>query len=402
MKNQSKILLAVLILPVLYSCTDSSAIVQENAANDQRIMALKLVLPATPYNYANQQLPVHLNNPQIQGQINTPPNNPITNDGATLGRVLFYDKNLSVNNSIACAGCHKQANAFSDPVAFSTGFAGGKTTRNSMSLINARYYPNGRFFWDERAQNAEAQASMPIVHPVEMGLTMDSVVKKLRKIDYYPGLFSKAFGSNQIDSARIVRALAQFVRSVISYRTKYDAGRAVLPPNANPGTTPFQNFSAAENEGKALFFGPAQCARCHGTETFTAPVAKNNGLDIVSADRGVGAITNNPQQNAFFKAPSLRSIELSAPYMHDGRFTTLEQVIEHYNSGVKNAATLAPELRNPNGTPRRLNLTQQQKNSLLAFLKTLTDTGINTDAKFSDPFMPALAAHRDDYPRAEQ
>jgi cytochrome c peroxidase len=322
----------------------------------------------------------------VNGQNNTPANNAITNHGATLGRVLFYDVNLSANNTKSCASCHRQANAFSDPTAFSTGFQGGLTARNSMSLLNARYYPNGRFFWDERASSAEAQASRPIVHPVEMGMTMPALVTKLQHISYYPQLFQNAYGTSTIDSARVVRALAQFVRSIVSYRTKYDTGRNAFPANQNPANVNFTNFTAQENQGKQIFFGVGRCATCHGTETFTSPGAKNNGLDLVYADNGVGAITGNPAQNGQFKSPSLRGIQSSGPYMHDGRFTTLAQVVEHYNSGVKAHPNLSVELRNPNGTPRLLNLTAAQKASLVAFLNTLTDTGIAGDVKYSNPF----------------
>ncbi len=350
------------------------------------IMSETPTLPSTPYNYANLQLPAYLTTQQINGQNNTPANNQITNDGATLGRVLFYDKKLSYNNTVACASCHKQTNSFSDPVKFSTGFNGGQTSRNSMSLLNARYYPNGRFFWDERALNAEHQASGPITNSVEMGMTIPSLVTKLNSISYYPTLFQKAYGTTTIDSTRIVRAIAQFVRSMVAYRSKYDNGRSSFGTNINLATTNFPNFSAEENQGKNIFFTVGNCAACHGTETFTAPGARNNGLDLTYTDNGVGAITGNNNQRGFFKSPSLRGIELTAPYMHDGRFTTLNQVVEHYNSGVKAHPNLSQELKGPNGQPRRLNLSQQQKSALVAFLKTLTDTGIASDVRYSNPF----------------
>ena len=343
-------------------------------------------LPATPFHYANPGLPAYLTTPMINGQNTTPVNNPVTDHGATLGRVLFYDVNLSANNTKACASCHQQAFAFSDPDQFSLGFDGERTTRNSMSLINAAYYPNGRYFWDERAASAEAQASRPIVNPVEMGLTMPKLVAKLQTVSYYPQLFKNAFGTTIIDSAGIVRALAQFVRSTVSYRTKYDDGRAAFPPNQNPGMVGFANYTAGENLGRQLFFGRGNCAQCHGTETFTSPGARNNGLDLVYADNGVGTVTGNPGQNGQYKSPSLRGIAQSAPYMHDGRFTTLEQVVEHYNSQVKAHPNLSPQLRGPNGMPRVLNLNAAEKAALVAFLKTLTDTGIATDEKFANPF----------------
>jgi cytochrome c peroxidase len=380
---------AIFLFSIVIACQKQESIettVSENITKNTRIEVLIPNLPAIAYNYVNVILPAHLTNQQVIRQINTPNNNPITDNGATLGRVLFYDKNLSLNNTTSCASCHSQSKSFSDSLQFSKGFNGGITTRNSMSLLNARYYQNGRFFWDERAASAEAQASQPIVHPVEMGLTMPVLLARLKALEYYPGLFQKAYNSPTIDSTRIVRSLAQFVRSMVSYRTKYDIGRATLRANQTPNNATFSNFTALENQGMQLFFNQGNCSTCHTAETFSAPGPRNNGLDIVSVDRGVGGVTGAANQNGLFKVPSLRGIEKSAPYMHDGRFTTLEQVVEHYNSQVKTTANLSPQLRVQNGQPRRLNLSQTQKAALVSFLKTLTDTGIASDAKFSDPF----------------
>lgn len=364
-----------------YSCKKNSEV--DNGAD--ALAALNL--PSIPYNYANQSLPAFLLNPGIAGQDNTPATNRVTDWGATLGRVIFYDKIVSINNTLSCASCHQQQFGFSDNKAFSNGFAGRLTGRNSMCLVNAKYYPDGKFFWDERANTLEIQTLMPIQNSVEMGMNLDTLVDRLKSKAHYPYLFTKAFGDATINSDRISRALAQFVRSMISYRSKFDVGRGQIAPPANPIQTPYPNFTAEENLGKQLFFSPlTNCATCHGTETFTAPGPKNNGLENPSVDRGVGGITNIPNQNGEFKVTSLKNIELTAPYMHDGRFTTLEQVIEHYNSGVQAHPNLAPQLRNPNGTPRQLNLTVQEKAALVAFLKTLTDNALTTDEKFSNPF----------------
>jgi cytochrome c peroxidase len=350
-------------------------------------VAIFLNLPSTPYNYSSPVLPAHLNTPNIQGQINTPATNPITDWGATLGRVLFYDKNLSANNTIACASCHKQASAFSDNIALSLGFNGGSTGRNSMSLIDAKYYPNGRYFWDQRAATLEDQTLMPIQDLVEMGMTLSGLETKLRTLPYYPTLFTKAFGDNTITSSRISLALSQFVRSIVSSQSKYDAGRQNFPPGPIAPNTVFPNFTAQENRGKEIFFIPQSgCVACHGTETFTAPEEKNNGLDMVTVDRGFGAVTNNPANDALFKVTSLRNVELTAPYMHDGRFTTLEQVVEHYSTGVRNHPNLSAQLKLPNGNPRLLNLSAPDKAALVAFLKTLTDQVVIADPKFSNPF----------------
>jgi cytochrome c peroxidase len=257
-----------------------------------------------------------------------------------------------------------------------------------MGLIDAKYYPNGRFFWDQRAATLEDQTLMPIQDLVEMGMTLPALETKLKTLAYYPPLFTKAFGDNNITSDRIAKALAQFVRSIVSFQSKYDAGRSAFPvAPAPPPNAPFPNFTAEENRGKELFLLPQNaCAACHGSETFTAPQEKNNGLDLVTVDRGFGAVVNNVKQDATFKVTSLRNVELTAPYMHDGRFTTLEQVIEHYSSGVKNHPNLSQQLKLPNGQPRLANLTPQDKAALVAFLKTLTDVTITTDAKYSSPF----------------
>ncbi len=351
-------------------------------------VAAVLNLPATPFNYANITQPAYLNAPPVQAQINTPAGNAITDNGATLGRVLFYDKNLSINNTIACASCHKQANGFSDPLAKSLGFNSGQTGRNSMSLIDAKYYPPGRFFWDQRAATLEEQTLQPIQDLVEMGMTLPQLETKLRSLAYYPSLFTKAFGDATINSTRISLALSQYVRSIISFQSKYDAGRTTFPiAPAPPPNAVFPNFTAQENRGKEIFLSPQNaCAACHGSETFTAPQEKNNGLDLATTDRGFGAVVSNVNLDATFKATSLRNVELTAPYMHDGRFATLEQVVEHYSTGVKNHPNLSPQLRLPGGQPRLLNLSAPDKAALVAFLKTLTDVSVTTDVKYSNPF----------------
>jgi len=351
-------------------------------------VAKYLNLPDNAFNYANPSMPAYLLAPPIQGQINTPTSNQITDFGATLGRVLFYDKSLSKNRVVSCASCHKQENAFSDFEVLSKGFNGGLTRRNSMSLIDAKYYQIGRFFWDQRAATLEQQVLMPIQDLVEMGITLDTMVKRVQEQPYYPALFTKAFGSTTINSDLISKALSQFVRSIVSYQSKYDQGRQTLSPTpAPPPNAVFPNFTAQENRGKEIFLSPiGGCAPCHGSETFTAPEAKNNGLDLTNTDPGFGGVFPVPANNGLFKVSSLRNIELTAPYMHDGRFATLEQVIEHYNSGVKNHPTLANQLRLPNDQPRLLNISAADKAALVAFLKTLTDRNATTDVKYSNPF----------------
>ena len=359
------------------------------------------ILPATLYNYGVLNLPAHFTTnaggplpTSINGLDNTPVSNPVTDAGATLGRVLFYDVNLSSNRTVSCASCHKQSAGFSDPSVLSIGFAGGTTRRHSMTLINARYYQRGRAFWDERAATIEEQVIQPFQDATEMGLTLTSLLQRINEQSYYPALFANAFGDNAVTSDRVSKALAQFIRSIVSYSSKYDLGRAQV---ATPGA-PFPNFTAAENAGKQLFLlpipnGGGACFGCHTTESFNSsnPGPQNNGLDLTSTT-DFGAGETFPQFALFsgrFKTSSLRNIELTAPYMHDGRLQTLEQVVEHYNSGIKAHPTLSAALTDAGGNPIRLNFTATQKSNLVAFLKTLTDNSVATEAKWSNPF-PAV------------
>ncbi|MEZ4449633.1 MAG: cytochrome c peroxidase [Nannocystaceae bacterium] len=351
-----------------------------------------LDLPATPYHYADPELPPHFKTAAVQGLDNTPADNPITDAGATLGRVLFYDTELSQNGSIACADCHRHALGFADGLAFSVGFAGDLTGRSSMSLANVRWYATGRFFWDERAKTLEEQVLGPIQSPIEMGLSLDLLVARISARPYADALFTDAFGDADVTSDRIARALAQFVRAMTSTGSRYDLGRAQVATI----TAPFPNFSALENQGKQLFLSPATgCAACHlagpGNDAIFQPTKPlNNGLDAgpVEADNGVGDVTGLAQDNGRFKSPSLRNVALTAPYMHDGRFATLQEVIDHYDHGVKPHPNLDPILKGPNNQPKLLNLSAQQKDALIAFLGTLSDEAALEDPRFSDPFLP--------------
>lgn len=335
-------------------------------------------LPDVPYVYELPTLPDHFNSILLNIWESTPDDNPITDAGATLGRVLFYDRSLSTNNSINCGSCHKQEAGFADPQAFSLGHLGGSTHRNAMHLVN-QFYVRAQF-WDVRAPSLEAQVLMPIQDAVEMGMSLDEVTQRLRSLDYYAPLFQWAFGDDSITSDRISRALAQFVRSMASYRTPYDEGFA----------DDFAQLTQLERDGKALFFnGQTKCNHCHMTVNFFNRDARNNGLDVVYADNGLGVVTGDPADNGKFKVPSLRNVELTAPYMHDGRFNTLEEVVEHYNSGVQQHPNLDDRLTvdgHTGGTPLQLGLTEYDKQALIAFMKALTDTPMITDVRFSDPF----------------
>ena len=350
--------------------------------DDLAILSSTLDLPASLLNY-DVTLPNSFLDNQLNQEDNTPNNNPVTNTGAMLGRVLFYDERLSANNTVSCASCHLQENGFSDPGRLSVGFEGGLTARNSMGLANARFYGNGNFFWDERAATLEEQVLQPIQDTVEMGLSLEELQSKLSAESYYAVLFRLAFGDEEVTSNRIALALSQFVRSMVSYQSRYDEGLA----QTNNENANFPNFTASENQGKQLFFSNrTQCSECHHTNAFVGDATRNNGLDAVLTDLGVGGVTGNNNRNGDFKVPSLRNIELTGPYMHDGRFQTLMEVVEHYNSGVQNSATLDNRLQVQGNNVRRLNLSDQEKQALVDFLETLTDPTFISDEKFSNPF----------------
>ncbi|MES2989698.1 MAG: cytochrome c peroxidase [Pseudomonadota bacterium] len=326
----------------------------------------------------------------VSGDDNTPAGTALDNRIATLGRVLFYDRRLSTNDTISCSSCHQQASGFTDPRRFSTGVNGAAfTTAHSMRLGNVRYWRPASMFWDRRAATLEAQASGPITNPVEMGWDagaggVAALITKMNGVAYYPELFTFAFGSATITEARIQQALAMFQRAMVSTNSRWDTGYAAVFGAALPNrgvNLDLANFTAQENRGRALFFaapnapgGGGGCSACHQAPTF--------GLDQNSRSNGLDA-----GETILFKSPSLKNAGLTGPYMHDGRFATLAAVIEHYDSGVLNGPALDNRLR-PGGVPIRLNLSAADKAALVAFLLTLNDPTLTTDVKFSTPFRP--------------
>jgi cytochrome c peroxidase len=301
-----------------------------------------------------------------------------------LGRVLFYDVELSANGTIACASCHRAEFGFSDDRVLSLGFEDGETGRHSMGLTNARFYAPGKFFWDQRAETLEDQVLMPFQDPVEMGMTLDTLVAAVKGRDFYPPLFEGAFGDDEVTPERISMALAQFVRSLVSYGSRYDEGRAEVAS----ATVEFPNFTEEENLGKQIFMntpmGPngAGCAVCHQGETMSASAAENNGLDGDSDDdSGYGGVTGAAADMGTFKVPSLRNIAVRVGFMHDGRFTTLREVVDHYGDSVQAHPNLGMPLN-----MHEMNLSEVERDALVAFLETLTDEQMLNDPKFADPF----------------
>jgi len=329
--------------------------------------------------YAVTNLPQHYKDPNspagnLAGTDNTPATNPITNAGATLGRVLFYDKFLSANNTTSCASCHLQQVGFADFDQLSRGFQGGLTTRRSMGLSNAKFYQRGHFFSDERAATLEDQVLQPIQDSIEMGNNLSTLISQMAKTTYYPGLFQAAFGTPDITPDRMSLALAQFIRSMVSYQSKFDQAFAA-GTNGNPNFAAV--FNASELHGEALFTSLG-CAQCHTTGGQVSDTIHNNGLDAVTSDPGAGS--------GKFKALSLRNVGARVWFMHNGRFQGLAQVIEFYSIAVQNNPDLDPLLRNSDGTVRRLNLSGQDKIDLINFLNTLTDNVFLNDPKFANPF----------------
>jgi len=336
-------------------------------------------------NYSAPTLPAHFDE-TVTALDNSPASNAIDDRVATLGRVLFYDLRLSTNDRASCATCHQQRFGFTDSMRFSNGISGAATTEaHAMRLGNLRYWQPGTSFWDRRAASVEAQVSQPFHSLVEMGWGgaaggFDDLIRKMDATAYYPELFDWAFGSPTITEPRIQQALAQFVRAMVSSSSRWDEGYAqVFSPTAPDRAldVDLPNFTPQENRGRQLFMTPvaqsgAGCTGCHLPPTFAlAANARSNGLD--------------PGETRLFKAPSLRNVGLTGPYMHDGRFTTLAEVVDHYDHGIQDGPALDPRLRQGGG-PQRLDLSAADRAALAAFLMTLTDTALTTDPRFSDPF----------------
>ncbi len=344
-------------------------------------------------NYANQAYPNYISEDNTNG-------NEITDGGALLGRVLFYDKNLSSNNTISCASCHKQEFGFGDDLQASIG-VNGTTGRHSMRLINARFAEEDNFFWDERAGTLEEQTTMPIQDHTEMGFSgtegdqsFNDLAEKLESIAYYNELFTFVYGDKSVSESRMQNALAQFIRSIQSFDSKYDIGRAQV--NGNNDNLP--NFTTQENEGRSLFLerpdfnnngvrvaGGLGCDVCHRAPEFDIdPNSNNNG--VIASLNGDGTDQN------VTRSPSLRDIfnsngELNGSLMHTGDFDTFEDVLAHYDDIDATGNNNLDRRLLPRGSDgQNLNMTSDEIEAVVAFIKTLSGSNVYADERWSNPF----------------
>jgi len=343
-------------------------------------------LPNVDYSYTPKWGGLHS---QMEGQ-----NLGITDAGATLGRVLFYDKILSINNTVSCGSCHHQADAFADPVKFSEGIQNQLTTRNAPPISNL--YDDNLLFWDGRSTSVNDLVLEPIRNHKEMGMeNMSFLVSKIKAAPYYGDLFQKAYGDDEVTKDRIADAMTQFVKSMIGCNSLMDKCSAT-------GTT----LPSKAEQGRNIFFGTGLCYNCHNGPDFNdrggffgepffppgggqfgwSQDVADIGLDKEYQDVGMGIFDN--QLVGVFRIPSLRNVAMTAPYMHDGRFATLEEVVNHYNSGIQRSPNLDQIFKSwDTGETITLGLSEDDKSALVAFLHTLTDEDYLADTRFSDPFI---------------
>lgn len=309
-----------------------------------------------------------------------PSDNPMTVEGVELGRQLFYDNILSADNTQACASCHAPSTSFTDTARFSTGIDGLVGDRNSMAIINLGW--GDKFFWDGRAVSLEDQAFGPVVNPIEMHNTWPNAVIALQATLNYPQLFQDAFGTSEIDSTLVSKALSQFERTLMSGSSPHDLYLLGLPN----GYTEMQNIRMLQGRDIFMDENAGDCFHCHGdiyNPLWTDNLFHNNGLDASITDFGLGKVTGNPNDNGKFKTPTLRNLSYTAPYMHDGRFKNLDEVIEHYSTGLVWSSTIDDLMKEVDFGGAQFTL--EQKDLLKAFLISLNDESFLTNPAFQEP-----------------
>ena len=345
--------------------------------------SLALNLPEELFDYEYIAIPEYL----LQGLLAAdapfgPLLDSITNAGATLGRVLFYERRLSANNAISCGSCHQQSHSFGDATSQSPGFSGVLTPRNSMQINHLAFSPGSPVFWDGRIQTIHEQVIMPILHPDEMGLTMPEIIPRLEQAGYYPALIEAAFGDPAITLPRIRSALVQFVASIAAFDSKFDQMQE---------SGDLSVFTEIEQQGWLLF--QQSCILCHIEGHFGTDSLFNIGLDLEYEDPGMAGWTGNPAHHGAFKSPTLRNVALAAPYMHNGRFATLEEVINFYSDEVMDHPNnhMGEMLGLPMPFPG-FRFSPEEREALVAFMHTLTDSTLITHPKWSDPFVAVTSA----------
>lgn len=328
--------------------------------------------PVTPEPPCPAATPVTITIPGFP-EVSSPKDNPLTEEGIALGRLLFYDPILSGDSTQSCGSCHVQANAFSDPRRFSIGIDGIEGDRQAPTIVNPSYLLES--FWDGRVNSLEQQATQPVPNPIEMHLEWSVAEERLRRHADYPDLFCAAFGDTAVSMDRVVKAIAQFERTFVSYNSKYDRMRRGE-----------DTFTPAEQAGFDMFRTEVgDCFHCHDEVLFSTRDFRHIGLDSVLVDPGRGAVTGQSADDGKFKAPTLRNIMVSAPYMHDGRFNTIREVIDHYNLGFFDGPDVDPLIRARN---TRAALRDGQIDTLIIFFETLTDSVFLNNPDLSDPFLP--------------
>ena len=357
--NLIKTTLLLVFISSFISCSTSDEEVQEDY----------IPTPASievPQLFANNLLP-----PVI------PEDNPLTEEGIALGRKLFYDKSLSGNGTQACASCHKPESAFTDPLQFSLGSEGDEGFRNSMPLFNMAWNYEQHFFWDGAANSIEEQIFEPVTNPIEMNNSWENVIATLKSSSEYPTLFRQAFNTENIDSTHVSKAIAQFLRTLVSGNSKFDnylLGEVTLTESELNGFNVFMS----EDKG--------DCFHCHGNAfnpLWTDNIFHNNGLDETFDDLGFGAVTGDPRDNGKFKSPSLRNLAHTAPYMHDGRFETIDEVINHYSEGLVYSETIDPLMKAV--AEGGVQLSDEDKADLKAFLLSLSDSSFIENPEYQNP-----------------